>query len=42
MVLPGTIWQIPLIKKLKERGYRVAVVHPYPDAPAFKYADEIV
>ena len=42
MVLPGTVWQIPLIKKLKERGYRVSVVHPYPDAPAFKYADEIV
>lgn len=42
IVLPGTVWQIPLIKKLKERGYRVAVVHPYPDAPAFKYADEIV
>lgn len=42
MVLPGTVWQIPLIKKLKGRGYRVAVVHPYPDAPAFKYADEIV
>lgn len=42
MVLPGTVWQIPLIKKLKERGYRVAVLHPYPDAPAFKYADEIV
>ncbi len=42
MVLPGTVWQIPLIKKLKERGYMVAVVHPYPDAPAFKYADKIV
>ena len=42
VVLPGTVWQIPLIKKLKGRGYRVAVVHPYRDAPAFKYADEIV
>lgn len=42
MVMPGTVWQIPLIKKLKQRGYKVAVVHPYRDAPAFKYADEIV
>lgn len=42
MVLPGTVWQIPLIKSLKQHGYRVAVVHPYRDAPAFKYADEIV
>ena len=42
MVLPGTKWQVPLIKKLKERGYRVAVVHPYKDAPAFQYADDAV
>ena len=42
MVLPGTVGQIPLIKRIKELGYRVAVVHPYPDAPAFKYADEKV
>lgn len=42
MVLPGTVWQIPLIKKIKEKGYKVAVVHPYENAPAFKYADEIV
>jgi len=42
MVMPGTVWQIPLIKSLKQRGYKVAVVHPYRDAPAFKYTDEIV
>lgn len=42
MVMPGTVWQIPLIKSLKQRGYKVAVVHPYREAPAFKYADEIV
>ena len=42
MVLPGTVWQIELIKKIKSLGYKVAVVHPYKDAPAFKYADEIV
>lgn len=42
MVMPGTVWQIPLIKRLKQRGYKVAVVHPYREAPAFEYADEIV
>lgn len=42
MVLPGTKWQIPLVKRIKEKGYRVAVVHPYPDAPAFAYADDVV
>ena len=42
MVVPGTVWQIPLIESLKKKGYRVAVVHPYKGAPAFAYADEIV
>lgn len=42
MVMPGTVWQVSLIKSLKKRGYRVAVVHPFEDAPAFAYADEIV
>ncbi len=42
MVLPGTFWQIPLIKKIKEKGFRVAVVHPYEGAPAFDYADQII
>lgn len=41
MVLPGTVWQIPLIKHIKSMGYKTVVVHPYKDAPAFKYADEI-
>lgn len=42
MVMPGTVWQIPLIKKIKEKGYKVAVVHPYENGPAFAYADEKV
>ena len=42
MVLPGTVWQISLIKRIKALGYKVAVVHPYENAPAFEYADEIV
>lgn len=42
MVLPGTLWQIPLIKKIKEKGYRVAVVHPVEGAAALPFADEVV
>jgi biotin carboxylase len=41
MVLPGTVWQIPLIKHIKNMGYKTVVVHPYKDAPAFTFADEI-
>ena len=41
MVLPGTMWQIPLIKKIKDKGYRVLVVHPNNDGAALPFADEI-
>lgn len=39
VVLPGSLWQIPLIKKSKSMGYRTLVVNPYEDSPAFLYAD---
>ena len=42
MVLAGTYWQIPLIKKLKKMGNWVINVNPYPNSPAFKYADQYV
>lgn len=40
IVLPGTKWQIPLVKKLKSKGYRVVVFDYYNNQPAYKYADE--
>ena len=40
IVLPGTKWQIPLVKKLKNKGYRVVVLDCYENQPAYKYADE--
>ena len=40
MVLAGSYWQIPLIKKIKELGYSVLDVNPYENSPAFEYADE--
>lgn len=42
MVLAGSKWQIPFIKKLKEMGHYVINVNPYEDSPAFPYADEFV
>ncbi len=39
VVLPGSFWQIPLIKKSKAMGYRTLAVNPYPDSPAFSFAD---
>lgn len=40
IVLPGTKWQIPLVQKLKRRGYRVIVLDYYENQPAYEYADE--
>ena len=40
IVLPGTRWQIPLVKKLKKRGYYVVVFDLYENQPAYEYADE--
>ncbi len=40
VVIAGTVWQIPLIKRLKEKGYFVVDFNLYPDSPAFQYADD--
>ena len=39
MVLPATFWQIPLVNKIKEMGYRSLLVNLYEDSPAFAVAD---
>ncbi len=41
-VLPGSCWQIPIIKKAKKMGYFVLNINPYVDSPAFPFADETV
>lgn len=40
VVLPATRWQIPLVQRLKNRGYRVVVFDLYENQPACKYADD--
>ncbi|HBZ35826.1 MAG TPA: hypothetical protein DEO33_05365 [Rikenellaceae bacterium] len=39
LVIAGSYWQIPIIKKIKSMGHRALVVNPYEDSPAFPYAD---
>ena len=39
LVLPGTLWQVPLVKKIHSMGYECIVVNPAADSPAFVYAD---
>lgn len=42
VVLPGAIWQVPIVKKIREMGYSPIVVSPAPDSPTFAYADKSV
>lgn len=39
LVLPGTFWQVQLVQKIKEMGYKALVVNPAADSPCFEYAD---
>lgn len=39
LVLPGSMWQIPIIKKIHDMGYETICVNPYENSPAFPYAD---
>ncbi len=39
IILPGSFWQIPIVKKSKQLGYRTLVINPYDDSPAFQFAD---
>lgn len=39
LVLPGSLWQVPIAKKIKAMGYNVIAVNPYKDSPVFAYAD---
>lgn len=40
LLLPGSAMQIPLIKKLKEKGYYVMSLHPTDNFPTKPYSDE--
>lgn len=42
VVLPGAIWQVPIVKKIREMGYETIVVNPAADSPAFAYADKTI
>lgn len=39
LVLPGTLWQLALIDKIREMGHKALVVNPAPDSIGFSHAD---
>jgi len=41
MVVAGGIWQVPLVKKLKEMGYYLMNTNLYSNSPSFEFADEV-
>lgn len=40
LVIAGSKWQIPIVKKIKNMGHSPIVVNLYEDSPAFEYADK--
>ena len=42
LVLPGSQWQVPIVKKIKAMGYNVIAVNPYTDSPTFAYSDTCI
>lgn len=40
MVIAGSKWQIPIVKKISQMGHSPLVVNLYEDSPAFAYADK--
>ena len=40
LLLPGSAMQIPLIKKIKEKGHYVMSLHPTNNFPTQSYSDE--
>lgn len=41
VVLPGAIWQVPIVDKIRKMGYLPVVVNPAADSPTFQYAHKI-
>ena len=39
LVLPGSYWQVELVKKIKEMGHKVLIVDPHKTAPCCEFAD---
>lgn len=42
LVLPGTLWQLALIDKIREMGHKALVVNPAPDSVGFSHADSFL
>lgn len=42
VVLPGAIWQVPIVKKIRKMGYSPIVVNPAKDSPTFAFANQSI
>lgn len=42
MVLPGTIWQVPLMKKIKSMGHELYLANPVKNEGVYKIADHFL
>lgn len=42
LVVAGGLWQVPIIKYLKNNGHRVFVADPYLHSPGVQYADRLL
>ncbi|MBR5443784.1 MAG: ATP-grasp domain-containing protein [Paludibacteraceae bacterium] len=42
VVLPGAIWQVPIVKKIREMGCESIVISPADDSPTFPLADKVI
>lgn len=42
MVLPGTIWQVPLMKKIKALGHELYLANPVKNEGVYEHADHFL
>ena len=42
MVLPGTIWQVPLMKKIKSMGHELYLANPVKNEGVYEIADHFL
>lgn len=42
LVLPGAVWQVPIVNKIRQMGHSPIVVSPAENSPAFEYAHRAI
>lgn len=39
LVLPGSLWQVALVRRIKELGHKVLIADPHKSAPCYEFSD---